>query len=152
MLPPWSIVSGQYCDHRINFPLSSAVCFFLSGSEQAEWDPGCCQGYRHKDGGRAGGLHGWDRHPGLMQPPSHCQTAGCLLLWRQTLGEDADRLQNVFLAQSLLIRGMKTWMQRMHRETQEHSHTIVMANNSVIILLPCVFFLSPQTRLKNSAF
>lgn len=81
-LPPWR--SQLYCDDII-FPF---LCHFpLSGSEQAEWDPGCCQGYWHKDGGRVGGLHGWDWHSCLLQPPSHCQTVGCLLLWRQTLGK-----------------------------------------------------------------
>ena len=41
------------------------------GPEQAEWDPGSSQGDRHQIRGGAGGLHGGDRHPGLLRPPLH---------------------------------------------------------------------------------
>lgn len=54
--------------------------FSVTGSEQADGHPRRRQSYRHKDGGGAGGLHGGDRHPGLLRPPEHRQTARCLLL------------------------------------------------------------------------
>lgn len=116
----------------ISFPF--LVCILLSGSEQAEWDPGCCQGYWHKDGGRAGGLHGWDRHSGLLQPPSHCQTAGRLLLWRQTLGKEAYWEKKVFscgLYWSAAKETRRQWTVNTHR----HKRIITNCYDSTDTLL-----------------
>ncbi len=85
-----------YRENLISFPL--LLSMLLSGPEQAERDPCCRQGYWHKDRGWVGGLHGRDWHFGLLQPSSHCQTAGCLLFWGQTLGKwDSVKLIELFL-------------------------------------------------------
>lgn len=81
-------------------PLSS-IC--LSGTEQTERDTRCCQGYRHKDGGWIGGLHGRDWYSGLLQPPSHCQAAGCLLLRWQTVGEEPSAWRNAKIQPAVLV-------------------------------------------------
>lgn len=112
----------------ISFPF--LPCILLSGSEQAEWDPGCCQGYWHKDGGRAGGLHGWDWHSGLLQPPSHCQTAGRLLLWRQTLGKEADWEINIFSCGFYWSAAKETrrqWTANTHRHKKKSLQTVMIA-------------------------
>lgn len=60
---------------------------FFSGPEQRHGCPGCCQSDRDKERGGAGGLHSRDRNLGYVQPSLHRQTARCILLRSEAMGE-----------------------------------------------------------------
>lgn len=116
------ILYAMYCENIINFLL--LLFILLSGSEQAEQDPCCRQGYWHKDRGWVGGLHGRDRHFGLLQPPSHCQTAGRLLFWRQTLGKRANCLteRNVLFPHMVLLMWRQGDREAVNLESRMATH------------------------------
>lgn len=65
------------------FPLFA----FITGSKQRDRDPGCSESDRYQNRRGARGLHGGDWDPCLLWPSLHSQTAGCFLLWEQTMGE-----------------------------------------------------------------
>lgn len=61
--------------------------FSILGPEQRHRHPGRRQSDRDEERRGAGGLHRRDRHLGYVQPSVHRQTARCLLLRSEAMGE-----------------------------------------------------------------
>lgn len=131
----------MYCENIMNFLL--LLFILLSGSEQAERDPCCRQGYWHKDRGWVGGLHGRDWHFGLLQPPSYCQTAGRLLFWRQTLGKRANRLteRNVLFPHMVLLMWSQGDTEAVNLESRIVTHKFITRQYDSIVYCIVMLFL-----------
>lgn len=80
----------------------------LTGSKQTDGHPGSSQSDWHQDRGGVGGLHGGDWHPGLLQPPKHCQAARRFLLWEQTVGELREEGGTWTWCSSLLLKNWQS--------------------------------------------